>query len=93
MSRGAPVPEADAPAVEEFGPSTPSEPVQQFDGEVDCSWIQKIHLPAQAGWIKKWVGMEIPGPHQSEPDSFLALENWWTGSLRYFVHELNNLRF
>ena len=88
-----PVPEMEASVVEEFGPLTASEPPEESDSEVDCSWIQKIHLPAQAGWINKWDGVEIPGPHQSEPDNFEALENWWTGSLRYFVHELNGLRF
>lgn len=80
-----------APAVEEFGPLTVSQPVQQ-GGEFDCSWIQKIHLPAQAGWIKKWRGLDVPGPHQSEPGSFEELENWWTGSVRYLVRELSSLR-
>lgn len=85
-----PPPESGAPAVEEFGPLAASEPIQQGYSEFDCSWIQKIHLPAQAGWIKKWRGTEVPGPHQSEPDNFEALENWWSGSLRYFVHELSS---
>jgi hypothetical protein len=85
------VPDQD-PAVEEFGALTgPREPPQGEDF-VDWSWVQNIHLPAQAGWIKKWNGTDIPGPHQSEPDNFEALENWWAGALRYFVHEFTSLR-
>jgi hypothetical protein len=87
-----PAPVQDA-VVEEFDALTVSREHSQEEDLVDCSWVQSIHLPAQAGWVKKWNGMDVPGPHQSEPDNFEALENWWTGAVRYFVHELNSLRF
>lgn len=55
----------------------------------DCSWLQQLHLPAQAGWMRlKWDGRKVPGPHQCEPDSLTQLENWWAGALRYFAAEL-----
>lgn len=55
----------------------------------DCSWLQKMHLPAQAQWMQsKWNGSAIPGPHQCEPSSLEELERWWAGSLRYLVAEL-----
>jgi hypothetical protein len=79
------------PELEEFGVLTVSRALPQVD-LFDCSWVQNIHLPAHAGWMNKWNGTDIPGPHQSEPDNFEALENWWAGSLRYFVHELSSLR-
>jgi hypothetical protein len=95
QSLEAPTNEVGQLVVEEFGPLTePSTDLVQGENALaDYSWMQKIHLPAQAGWIKKWDGTQIPGPHQSEPDDFRALENWWAGSLRYFVQELSSLRF
>jgi hypothetical protein len=78
------------PALEEFSELTFSS--ETILDPIDCSWIQEVHIPAQAGWMKKWNGTDVPGPHQSEPDDFGALENWWAGALRYFVHELSALR-
>src|SRR5215217_3960781 len=66
------------PVLEEFGDLTVAAPIEDL---ADCSWIQKIHIPAQAGWVKKWNGTEVPRPHQSEPDDLAALENWWAGAL------------
>lgn len=55
----------------------------------DCSWILRMHLPAQAGWMDfEWKNREVPGPHQSEPSDITALGRWWAGSLRYFATEL-----
>lgn len=55
----------------------------------DCSWLQQLHLPAQAGWMQaKWNGSAVPGPHQSEPTDLGQLDGWWTGALRYLVSEL-----
>jgi hypothetical protein len=55
----------------------------------DCSWLQKMHLPAQAQWMRsEWNGSAVPGPHQSEPSSLAELERWWAGALRYLVAEL-----
>ena len=56
---------------------------------LDCSWLQGLHLPAQARWMERlWDGVEIPGPHQSEPKDIGQLGFWWSGALRYFVSEL-----
>ena len=57
---------------------------------LDFSWLHKMHLPAQAGWMHppSWDGRTIPGPHQSEPASLAELELWWAGALRYFAAEL-----
>ena len=55
----------------------------------DCSWLQQLHLPAQAGWMQsKWNGSTVPGPHQSEPTDLAQLDGWWNGALRYLVSEL-----
>jgi len=55
----------------------------------DCSWILKMHLPAQARWMDfEWKNRKVPGPHQSEPSDIAALGRWWAGSLRYFATEL-----
>jgi len=55
----------------------------------DCSWLQKVHLPAEAEWMRsEWNGSAIPGPHQCEPSSLEELERWWAGALRYLVAEL-----
>jgi hypothetical protein len=60
----------------------------------DCSWVQRIHLPAQAGWMhSEWDGHKVPGPHQSEPDSIAGLGHWWAGALRYFVTEFPKAAF
>jgi hypothetical protein len=57
----------------------------------DCSWLQKMHLPAQAQWMRsEWNGSSIPGPHQCEPSSLEELERWWNGALRYLVAELSH---
>jgi hypothetical protein len=55
----------------------------------DCLWLQKMHLPAQADWMKKeWDGSALPAPHQCEPESPSKLANWWAGALRYLIAEL-----
>jgi hypothetical protein len=55
----------------------------------DCSWLWRMHLPAQAGWMNaEWTDNKIPGPHQSEPSDITALGRWWVGSLRYLISEL-----
>jgi hypothetical protein len=79
------------PELEEFSALTVSTGPAQ-ENFIDGTWVQRLHLPAQAGWMKKWIGTSVPGPHQCEPDNFVALENWWSGALRYFVHELSSLR-
>jgi len=77
------------PELEEFSALTVSNmPAEQQTA--DSFWVQNIHLPAQAGWMRKWIETSIP--HQCEPDNCAELENWWSGSLRYFVHELSSLR-
>jgi hypothetical protein len=49
----------------------------------DCSWLPRMHLPAQAGWMHAaWDAHKVPGPHQSEPDSIKELNQWWSGALR-----------
>jgi hypothetical protein len=70
--------------VEDFGQvAVPSRPI------LDFSWLQKIHLPAQAEWMgSEWDGYTIPGPHQCEPNSFDQLVYWWTGALKYCSAEL-----
>jgi hypothetical protein len=81
----APATQAEA---EEFNESlaivTPPRPL------VDFSWLQNIHLPAQAEWMHppSWDGRTIPGPHQSEPKNIAGLEHWWAGALKYFTAEL-----
>jgi hypothetical protein len=58
---------------------------------LDCSWLQNVHLPAQARWAELlWDGQEIPGPHQNEPSNIQGLTNWWSGALRYFSTELSH---
>ena len=55
----------------------------------DCSWLPKMHLPAQAGWMHvEWDAHKVPGPHQSEPESMRELDQWWAGALRYLITEL-----
>jgi hypothetical protein len=55
----------------------------------DSSWIQRMHLPAQADWMRKdWNGKDVPGPHQCEPGDLQGLNRWWDGALRYLVSEL-----
>jgi hypothetical protein len=74
------------PGVQDFGEST-ARPGRRF--VYDCSWILRMHLPAQARWMdQEWKSDEIPGPHQSEPSDIAALGRWWAGSLRYFAAEL-----
>lgn len=62
---------------------------------LDFSWLQRMHLPAQAGWMHppSWDGHTIPGPHQSEPDSVAGLEHWWAGALRYVSAEIPKVAF
>jgi hypothetical protein len=56
---------------------------------VDFSWIQEMHLPARAQWMhSKWDGVEVPGPHQCEPENLEELAHWWAGALRYVSAEL-----
>ncbi len=70
--------------------------IEEFSGSTairrsiyDSSWIQSMHLPAQADWMRKdWNGREIPGPHQCEPENPKALLRWWAGALRYLVTQL-----
>lgn len=72
--------------LQDFGPPA-EQPGQQFIQ--DCSWILRMHLPAQAGWMNmEWKDSEIPGPHQCEPIDIGSLGRWWAGSLRYFAAEL-----
>jgi hypothetical protein len=55
----------------------------------DCSWLQRMHLPARADWMaSEWDGRTVPGPHQCQPDSILGLSRWWCGALRYLAAEL-----
>jgi hypothetical protein len=55
----------------------------------DCSWLPRMHLPAQAGWMHaEWDACKVPGPHQSEPESLRQLDHWWAGALRYLIAEL-----
>jgi hypothetical protein len=55
----------------------------------DYSWLQRVHLPAHAGWMREeWDG-SMPGPHQSEPADITELNHWWAGALRYLVSELS----
>ncbi|HTX36943.1 MAG TPA: hypothetical protein VME43_18065 [Bryobacteraceae bacterium] len=77
----APAPEAGA---EEFNEGALVVP------RLDFSWLQSMHLPAQAGWMHppSWDGRTVPGPHQCEPSSVAELEHWWVGALRYFSVEL-----
>jgi hypothetical protein len=72
--------------LQDFSEST-ARPERRF--VYDCSWIMRMHLPAQARWMDlEWKNSEIPGPHQSEPSDIAALGRWWAGSLRYFAAEL-----
>lgn len=72
--------------LEVFGPSAAGTPRRFVH---DCSWLYRMHLPAQAGWMHvEWDAHRIPGPHQSEPDNIQALDRWWAGALRYLVYEL-----
>ncbi len=55
----------------------------------DFSWLQKVHLPAQAQWMRsEWDGRQVPGPHQCEPGKLIELANWWAGAVRYVSAEL-----
>jgi hypothetical protein len=55
----------------------------------DCSWLPRVHLPAQAGWMhEEWNANKVPGPHQCEPCSLAELDRWWVGALRYLIAEL-----
>jgi hypothetical protein len=77
-----------APAeIEDFSEATAVNGASR--SSVDYSWLQKLHLPAQAQWMgAEWDGQKIPGPHQSEPGSLDELACWWTGALRYLSAEL-----
>ena len=56
---------------------------------LDFSWLQKMHLPARAQWMQsEWDGIEVPGPHQCEPNHLDELTHWWIGALRYVSAEL-----
>jgi hypothetical protein len=58
----------------------------------DSSWLQTMHLPAQANWMnERWDGSDLPGPHQCQPDSLKALGFWWAGALWYLIAELPRL--
>jgi hypothetical protein len=76
-------------AVEDF-----SEATTRLDSETtrllyDCSWLQRMHLPAQADWmLHEWDGRALPAPHQCQPQNVSRLASWWTGALRYLVAEL-----
>lgn len=73
--------------LEDFSSSVVNETVRL---PLDCSWLQNIHLPAQARWMDfAWDGREIPGPHQTEPSDLEHLGRWWTGALKYIVIELS----
>jgi hypothetical protein len=75
--------------LEVFGESTVGLISAQTRVVHDCSWLQKMHLPAHAQWMRsEWNGSAIPGPHQCEPSSLQELERWWNGALRYLVAEL-----
>jgi hypothetical protein len=55
----------------------------------DCSWLQRVHLAANARWADVgWNGTENPAPHQCEPESIESLNRWWAGALRYLRAEL-----
>lgn len=57
----------------------------------DCSWLQDVHLPAQAGWMHRaWDGAELPAPHQSSPNDLISLSSWWRGAMRYVAAELHS---
>jgi len=76
---------------EEFNESTADAPPSQ--PLFDFSWLQKIHLPAQAEWMHppSWDGHTKPEPHQSEPKDIEGLEHWWAGALKYCALELSKL--
>lgn len=64
-------------------PEAPSRPL------LDFSWVQSIHFPARAEWMQsEWDGLQVPGPHQCEPNDLDELTHWWAGALRYFSTEL-----
>jgi hypothetical protein len=72
--------------LEQFGQTSGAPPRHPVH---DCSWLPKLHLPAQAGWMHaEWDARTVPGPHQSEPGSIEDLGHWWVGALRYFLTEL-----
>jgi hypothetical protein len=74
------------PEAEVFGSSVIDIPPRRIH---DCSWLPRMHLPAQAGWMHEdWDAHSVPGPHQSEPDNMKALDRWWAGALRYLIAEL-----
>ncbi|HVA63643.1 MAG TPA: hypothetical protein VNF74_07955 [Terriglobales bacterium] len=55
----------------------------------DCSWMGKLHLPAQSNWmLHPWNGLQVPGPHQGAPESLHELYHWWAGALRYLAAEI-----
>lgn len=61
-------------------------PVRQVQ---DCSWLQSVHFPAHASWMHRaWDGVELPAPHQSEPNNLPSLSRWWSGAMRYLAAEL-----
>jgi hypothetical protein len=71
---------------EEFSSAVAS---AQMRPPFDFSWLQYIHLPARAHWMRsEWDGHQVPGPHQCEPTDLDELTRWWSGALRYFVAEL-----
>jgi hypothetical protein len=76
-------------AVEEFSDTTTRLDAGLTRLVYDCSWLQQMHLPAQADWMRQeWDGRALPAPHQCEPQSLRRLASWWTGALRYLIAEL-----
>ena len=77
------------PSLELFNSETSESGLSEPRPLQDCSWLQKIHLPAESRWMKtEWDGHEIPGPHQTEPENLKELSHWWAGALRYLTSEL-----
>ena len=71
---------------EVFSGAIPDAPLRPL---IDSSWLQGIHFPARAQWMQsEWDGLQVPGPHQCEPNDLDELTNWWAGALRYFSTEL-----
>jgi hypothetical protein len=81
--------------------TTPDRPIEEFSEATvsigatatrliyDCSWLQKMHLPAHASWmLRRWDGRVLPAPHQCEPESLTGLGSWWAAALRYLIAEL-----
>lgn len=81
-------PVTDELPLESFRPNGRPEP-SEIPFVHDCSWLQAMHLPAQAQWMnEEWDGDRTPAPHQCQPSDLAMLTRWWNGVLSYLAGEL-----